>query len=83
MLQEPQAIRCYQKLTDSLVDLWNRGYSFDELRLYIDGYLSALKHTNTLESYIIYRLEEDATRYLRDPSNFEMVPMPQPETDYF
>ncbi|NEQ17596.1 MAG: hypothetical protein F6K44_29305, partial [Moorea sp. SIO3E2] len=62
---------------------WNRGYSFDELRLYIDGYLSALKHTNTLESYITYRLEEDAIRYLRDPSNFEMVPMPQPETDYY
>ncbi|NEQ15617.1 MAG: hypothetical protein F6K44_18090 [Moorea sp. SIO3E2] len=64
MLQDPQAIRCYQKLTDSLVDLWNRGYSFDELRLYIDGYLSALKHTNTLESYITYRLEEDAIRYI-------------------
>jgi hypothetical protein len=83
MLQDTQTIRYYQQLTDSLVFLWNRGYRFDDLRMYIDGYLAALRHSNVLEAYLIHRLEEEATRYLRDPSNFEVMPMPQPETDYY
>jgi hypothetical protein len=83
MLQDTQTIRYYQQLTDALVFMWNRGYRFDELRLYIDGYLAALRHANVLEPYLVHRLEEEATRYLRDPSNFEMTPMPEPEADYY
>jgi hypothetical protein len=79
MLQDAQTIRYYQKITDSLVEQWNRGYRFDELRLFLDGYLAALRHTNAIEPYFIHRLEEEATRYLYDPSNFEMT---QPEADY-
>ncbi|NJP08513.1 MAG: hypothetical protein HC866_02745 [Leptolyngbyaceae cyanobacterium RU_5_1] len=71
MLQDTQTIRYYQRLTDSITDLWSRGYRFDDLRLYIDGYLAALRHTNSLEAYLIHRLEEEITRYLYDPSNFE------------
>ena len=76
MLQDSQTIRFYQKLTDAMLDLWKRGYSFDELRLYTDGYIACLRHSNTLEAYHIHRLEEEAFRFLRDPSNFEL-PMPQ------
>lgn len=85
MLQDTRTIRYYQQLTDALVFMWNRGYRFDELRLYVDGYLDALRHTNALEVYLIHRLEEEAMRYLRDPSNFEMIPMPmpEPESDYY
>jgi len=83
MLQDTRTIRYYQQLTDSIVYLWNRGYRFDELRLYIDGYLAALKHANALEVYLIHRLEEEATRYLRDPSNFEAIALPEPESDYY
>lgn len=83
MLQDNRAVRYYQHLTDALVDMWNRGYRFDDLRMYIDGYLAALKQTNALEIYLIHRLEEEAIRYIRDPSNFEMVPMPLPETDFY
>jgi hypothetical protein len=83
MLQDTETIRYYQQLTDALVFMWNRGYRFDDLRLYIDGYLAALRHTNALESYRIHRLEEEATRYLRDPSNFEAMTLPEPETDYY
>jgi hypothetical protein len=83
MLQDTETIRYYQQLTDALVFMWNRGYRFDDLRLYIDGYLAALRHTNALEAYRIHRLEEEATRYLRDPSNFEAMPLPEPETDYY
>ena len=82
MLQDNQSIRFYQKLTDTMVDLWRRGYSFDELRLYVDGYLACLRHSNTLEAYLISRLEEEAFRFLRDPSNFEL-PMPQVKNNFY
>ena len=72
MLQDSQSIRHYQKLTDSMVDLWRRGYKFEEIRMYLDGYLSCLRQTNTIEPYEIHRLEEEGTRFLRDPSNFEL-----------
>jgi len=81
MLQDTQSIRYYQKLTDALVDMWNRGYRSDDLRLYLDGYLAALRHASVLEAYLIHRLEEEAIRFLYDPYNFEM-PQPEPETDY-
>lgn len=82
MLQDTDAIRHYQRLTDSFVDFWDRGYRFEDLRMYLDGYLAALRQTNALESYLINRLEEEAKRFLYDPSNFEMrMPQTQMQTD--
>jgi hypothetical protein len=78
MLQDTTTIRYYQRLTDALVEQWNRGYRFDELRLYVDGYLAALRHTDAVEPYWINRLEDEVIRYLHDVSNFEM-PQPQPD----
>jgi hypothetical protein len=84
MLQDPQTIRYYQKLTDALVDLWNRGRRYDEIRLYLEGYLTCLRHTDKLEPYQIHRLEEDIFRFFYDPSNFELAfPQTQTETDYY
>ncbi|KGF72532.1 hypothetical protein DO97_07515 [Neosynechococcus sphagnicola sy1] len=80
MLQDTRSIRFYQNLTDDLVELWQRGYRFDDLRLYLDGYLAALRHANILEPYLIHRLEEEVTRYIHDPSNFVL---PEPEPDYY
>jgi hypothetical protein len=54
-----------------LVDLWSRGYRFDDLRLYLDGYLAALKHSSILEPFLVHRLEEELTRFIYDPSSFE------------
>jgi hypothetical protein len=71
MLQDTQTIRYYQRLSDALVELWNRGYRFDDLRLFLDGYLSALRHSNALETFQIHRLEEEVTRFLYDRSNFD------------
>ncbi|MBD0387768.1 MAG: hypothetical protein KME50_14815 [Nostoc desertorum CM1-VF14] len=82
MLQDTQTIRYYQKLTDAFVELWNRGYRTDDMRMYLDGYLAALRHGNILEPILIHRLEEEASRYLYDGSNFE-VPQPQPLRDYY
>ena len=52
------------------------------MRLYMDGYISCLRQTNSLEPYLINRLEEESFRFLKDPSNFEL-PIPQTETDYY
>lgn len=79
MLTDALTIRYYQRLSDALVDLWNRGYRFDDLRLYLDGYISALKHSSALEPFYVHRLEEEITRFLYDPSNFENA---LPEPDY-
>lgn len=79
MLQDAKSIRYYQRLTDALVDLWNRGYRYEELRHYTDGYIAALRHSDAIEPYQIHRLEEEVSRYIYDSSNFEM---PLPEPDY-
>lgn len=70
MINDTTTIRNYQKLTDSLVDMWGRGYRTDELRLFLDGYLAALRNINASEPHLIHRLEEEATRFLYDASNF-------------
>jgi hypothetical protein len=82
MLQDSQSVRYYQKLTDAMVDLWQKGYRFDDIRLYMEGYLSCLRQNNNLEAFHINRLEDELFRFLRDPSNFELS-FPQTETDYY
>ncbi len=81
MLQDTQTIRYYQRLTDAFVELWNRGYRTDDMRMYLDGYLAALRHGNAIEPYLIHRLEEEASRYLYDASNFVMA-QPEPERQH-
>jgi hypothetical protein len=78
MLQDARAIRYYQRLSDALVDHWDRGYRYDELRLYAEGFIAALRHTDAIESYLIHRLEEEITRFMYDESNFA-IPQVQPE----
>ena len=82
MLQDALTIRYYQRVTDSLVEQWNRGYRYDDLRQYIEGYIAALRHTDAIEPFQIHRLEEEVTRYLYDPSNFETL-QPEAERDYY
>jgi hypothetical protein len=84
MLTDPLTIRYYQRLTDAMVELWNRGRRYEELRLYMEGYIACLRHTNTLEPYLIHRLEEELFRFVRDPSNFELsMPQTEVERDYY
>ena len=82
MLTNSQTMRYYQKLTDAMVDLWHRGRRFDEIQMYMDGYIACLRHSNILEAYLIHRLEDEVFRFLRDPSNFEMT-QTQTETDVY
>ncbi len=84
MLTDTIAIRYYQKLTDGMVDLWDRGNRYEDLRMYMEGYLACLRQSNMIEGYLIHRLEEEAFRFLRDPSNFELaMPQVQREHDYY
>lgn len=82
MLQDAQTIRYYQRITDAFVELWNRGYRTDDMRMYLDGYLAALRHSNVIEPMFIHRLEEEAARYLYDASNFVMT-QSQAQLDYY
>jgi hypothetical protein len=82
MLQDARSIRYYQRITDALGEQWNRGYRTDELRLYLEGYLAALRHSDALEPYLIHRLEEETLRFLHDVSNFLMTE-PEAEPDYY
>ena len=79
MLQDAKAIRYYQRITDALVDQWNRGYRSDDLRRYVAGYLAALRHSDVMEPYLIHRLEEEVGRFMFDSSNFVET---QPQPDY-
>ncbi len=81
ILKDPQTIRFYQKLTDAMVDLWNRSRSMEEIRLYTEGYIACLRHSNQIEPYLIHRLEEEALAFLRDPYNFNTSAF-QTERDY-
>ncbi len=86
MLTDTSTIRYYQKITDGMVELWQRGHRYDEIKSYMDGYIACLRHSNLLEAYLIHRLEEEAFRFLRDPSNFELaMPLTQTQTevDYY
>lgn len=86
IIQDPKSIRHYQKITDDMVDLWRRRHSVDEIRLYLEGYIACLRNSDFVEQYHIHRLEEQALRFLRDPSNFELsYPQTQTEkeTDYW
>ena len=81
MLQDPLTIRHYQKLTDEIMELWHRGNHAQEIRLFVDGYLTCLRQVDVIEIYLIHRLEEDVLRFLRDPSNFEYESLFQAETE--
>lgn len=67
MLQNTLTIRHYQALTDRFTNLWSRGYRTDDLRLYLDGYLSALRQDKSLEPILIHRLEEEPYALSKTP----------------
>lgn len=82
MLQDARVIRYYQRITDTLVDYWHKGYRSDELRLYLEGYIASMRHSGAVESYLINQLEQESLRFLHDTSNF-VIAQPEVETDYY
>jgi hypothetical protein len=82
MLQDPVLIRHYQRITDNLAELTYRGYRSEELRLFTNGYLTALRYASDIELYEVNRLEGELERVLRDPQSLMPEPMPIPELEY-
>ena len=82
MLQDPGTIRHYQRLTDNLAELMYRGYRSEELRLFSNGYLTALRYAQDIELYQVNRLEQEIERVLRDPESLNPEPLPLPELEY-
>jgi hypothetical protein len=71
MLQDPKTIRYFQRLSDTLVELWRRRYGSEELRLFADGFVTALRYSQDLDPLEINRLEQEVANFLSRPDNFE------------
>ena len=68
--QDPQAIKHFQSVCDACQQLISRYYSPAELRLYVDGYLHALRKMNQLSIKDQQKLEELLAKWILDPSSF-------------
>lgn len=81
MIQDTQTIRYYQKLTDSLTEMWQRGYRLDDLRLYAEGYITAFRHTGAIEIPQVNHLEEEVNLFLFEIINIpNLAPQTQTQT---
>jgi len=68
--ENPIAIRHFQSICDNCQDLIHQHYTQSDVRLFSDGYLQALRNSNSLESKDQEKLERLIERWLQDPSNF-------------
>ena len=68
--EDPQAIRHFQSVCDACQQLISRYHSPSELKLYLDGYLHALRKTNQLSSKDQQKLEKLLNQWILDPSSF-------------
>ena len=68
--ENPIAIRHFQSICDNCQDLINQHYTQSDIRLFSDGYLQALRNSNSLESKDQEKLERLIYRWLQDPSSF-------------
>ena len=69
-LQDPQAIRHFQSICDACQELTHRYHGPSELRLYADGYLHALRRSDSLDPRELAKLELLIERWILDPSSF-------------
>ena len=68
--ENPVAIRHFQSICDSCQDLVTRFHTPSDLKLYSDGYLQALRNSNSLELKDLEKLERLIERWILDPSSF-------------
>ena len=68
--EDPEAIKHFQSMCDACQQLTSRYHSPSELRLYVDGYLHALRKINHLTSKDQQKLEALLERWIHDPSSF-------------
>ena len=68
--ENPKAIRHFQSICDSCQDLVTRYHGHSDLKLYSEGYLQALRNSNSLEPKDQEKLERLIERWILDPSSF-------------
>ena len=68
--ENPVAIRHFQSICDSCQDLVTRFHTPADLKLYSNGYLQALRNSNSLEQRDQEKLEKLIERLILDPSSF-------------
>ena len=68
--ENPKAIRHFQSICDGCQDLVSHFHTPSDLRLYCDGYLQALRNSNSLERSDQDKLERLIERWILDPSSF-------------
>ena len=80
--ENPKAIRHFQSICDNCQDLINQYHTPSELKLFSDGYLQALRNSNSLELKDQEKLEELTERWIRDPSSF-INPKDKPNSQFY
>ena len=68
--ENPKAIRHFQSICDNCQDLINQNYNQSDIKLFSDGYLQALRNSNSLEPKDQEKLERLIDKYIKDPSSF-------------
>ncbi len=68
--EDPQAIKHFQSVCDACQQLISRYCTPADLKLYVDGYLHALRKINQLHPKDIDKLETLLNRWILDPSSF-------------
>ena len=68
--ENPMAIRHFQSICDNCQDLINQYHTQADLKLFSDGYLQALRNSNSLEPRDQEKLERLVNRWILDPSSF-------------
>jgi len=68
--ENPKAIRHFQSICDSCLDLVTHFHTPADLKLFSDGYLQALRNCSSLEQKDQEKLERLIERWILDPSSF-------------
>tara|TARA_B100000900_G_C20536226_1_gene698506 strand:+ start:54 stop:311 length:258 start_codon:yes stop_codon:yes gene_type:complete len=68
--ENPIAIRHFQSICDNCQELINQFHSQSDIKLFSDGYLQALRNSNSLEPKDQEKLEKLIDKWIKDPSSF-------------
>ena len=70
IFEDTEAIKHFQSICDACQELISRYHSPSELKLYVDGYIDALRKTKRLSAKDQEKLEILVNRWIMDPSSF-------------
>ena len=68
--ENPKAIRHFQSICDNCQDLISQNHNQADIKLFSDGYLQALRNSNSLELKDQEKLERLIDKWIKDPSSF-------------